>query len=174
MLSLKDIGFNEDVEENGKTLAENAKIKAHAIQKYCKSNDIDCAIFSDDSGLFVEVLNGAPGVHSARYAESHNDEANRQKLLGELKRKRNRNAYFECVICFLDGEDEQIFSGKTFGTITKEYQGDTSFGYDCVFMSNDLKKSFGDATKDEKDAVSHRGRAVEQLKEYLEKNKKIG
>jgi len=168
-LSLKDIGFNVDVEENGETLVDNAKIKAYAIREFLIEKGLGYAVFSDDSGLFVEVLNGEPGVHSARYSEEHNDEANRQKLLKNLKRKKNRKAYFECVICYLNGEEERIFLGKTFGTITKEYIGDTAFGYDCIFLSDDLNKSFGEASKEEKDAVSHRGRAVETMKEYLEK-----
>ena len=173
ILSLREIGFIEDVEENGDTLEENAKIKALAIKNYCEKNNLDYAVFSDDSGLFVEALKGEPGVYSARYAEAHNDEANRQKVLNSLKRKRNRKAYFECVICYVYGEEIKIFSGKTYGQILKEYKGDTSFGYDCIFLSDDLQKSFGEASKEEKDSVSHRGRAVQELKEYLkEYNKK--
>lgn len=171
IMSLSDIGFDKDIEENGTTSEENAKIKAREIAKYLKEKGFDYPVFSDDSGLFVESLNGEPGVYSARYAKSHDDEANRQKVLGNLKRKRNRNAYFECVICFIDGEREMTFSGKTYGKILKEYAGDTSFGYDCIFYSDDLNKSFGEANKEEKDSVSHRGRAVEKLKEYLKNNK---
>jgi len=169
VLSLKDIGFEEDVEENGATLEENAQIKARAIKKHLTEKNLDYIVFSDDSGLFVNALGGEPGVFSARYDKAHNDEANRQKLLNNLKRKRDRSAYFECVICLIVGNEEKIFSGKTYGTITKEYIGDTSFGYDCIFLSDDLNKSFGEASKEEKDAVSHRGRAVETMKEYLEK-----
>lgn len=172
VLSLKDIGFDADVEENGETLADNAKIKALAIKDYCKKKNLDYPIFSDDSGLFVEALKGEPGVYSARYAKSHDDEANRQKVLQKLKRRKNKNAYFECVICYVYQDDEQIFSGKTHGEILPEYKGDTSFGYDCIFYSTDLNKSFGEASKEEKDAVSHRGRAVMLLNEYLNKNKK--
>lgn len=168
VLSLKDIGFSQDIEENGNTLAENAQIKARAIKKYCDENNINFPIFSDDSGLFVDALNGEPGVYSARYSKTHDDEANRQKVLKALKRKKNRNAYFECVVCLIFNDEEYLFSGKTFGTILKEYQGDTSFGYDCIFYSDDLKKSFGDARKNEKDSVSHRGRAVREMKKFLE------
>ncbi len=169
VLSLRDIGFICDVEENGATLEANAKIKAYAIKEFCDKNELDYAIFSDDSGLFVNALGGEPGVFSARYAGSHDDEANRQKLLANLANKQDKTAYFECVICYVCGENEHVFSGKTFGKILPEYQGDTSFGYDCVFWSDDLEKSFGEATEAEKDAVSHRGRAVELLKEFLEK-----
>ena len=143
-----------------------------ACQAKDKNQNFDYAVFSDDSGLFVEALKGEPGVFSARYAKAHDDEANRQKLLKNLKRRKNKNAYFECVICYLKGEEEQIFSGQTHGTILPEYKGDTSFGYDCVFLSNDLNKSFGEASKEEKDSVSHRARAVLKLKEYLGNNKK--
>ena len=168
VLSLHDIGFDIDVDETGLTLEENAKIKARAINEFCKEKGLCYSIFSDDSGLFVDELNGEPGVFSARYSESHNDEANRQKLLKNLESKQNRKAHFECVICLIDNDKELIFSGKTFGIILKEYDGDTSFGYDCIFLSDDLNKSFGSATKEEKDSVSHRGRAVLQMKEYLE------
>lgn len=169
VLSLKDIDFESDVEESGKTLADNAKIKAYEVKSFCKEKGMDYPIFSDDSGLFVNALKGAPGVKSARYAKSHDDEANRQKLLKALKKKEDKTAYFECVICLLFGEEEYIFSGKTYGRILPEYKGDTSFGYDCIFESDDLNKSFGEATQEEKDAVSHRGRAVEEMKKYLMK-----
>lgn len=171
ILSLSDIGFYEDIDETGKTSEENATIKARAVYEFLKEKNLNYSVFSDDSGLFVESLNGEPGVYSARYAKSHDDEANRQKLLTNLKRKKNRKAYFECVICLKEGDKETIFSGKTYGTILKEYVGDTSFGYDCLFLSDDLNKSFGEASKEEKDSVSHRGRAVEKLKKYLENNK---
>ena len=172
VLSLSDIGFEEDIDEKGKTLEDNAKIKAFAIRDYCKQKNINYPIFSDDSGLFVESLKGAPGVKSARYAKNHDDEANRQKLLKALSKKKDKTAYFECVVCLLEGENEEIFSGKTFGKIIDEYKGDTSFGYDCIFLSDDLDKSFGEASQEEKDAVSHRGRAVVEMKKYLI-NKKI-
>ncbi len=168
VLSMKDIGFSSDIEEYGLTLADNAKIKAYAIKEYCLNNKIDYPIFSDDSGLFANALGGQPGIYSARYAESHNDEANRQKLIKNLADKADKTAYFECVICLLD-ETEHLFSGKTHGTILSEYKGKTDFGYDCIFLSEDLQKSFGEATDEEKDSVSHRGRAVLKMKEYLTK-----
>ena len=167
ILSLDDIGFVGDVEETGKTSTENAKIKALAIREFCKSKGVDLPVVADDSGLYVNALGGEPGVNSARYAGDHNDEANRQKLLKNMANAFDRNAYFECVICYASKETLKIFVGRTYGEITIEKQGDESFGYDCLFKSADLGKTFGEASKKEKDAVSHRGRASEQLIKFL-------
>ena len=167
VLSLDDIGFVGDVDETGKTTTENAKIKALAIRDFCKSKGIDLPVIADDSGLFVNSLGGEPGVNSARYAGNHDDEANRQKLLKNLQTAFDRNAYFECVICYASKDDLKIFIGRTYGEITTEKIGDESFGYDCLFKSSDLGKTFGEASKEEKDSVSHRGRATEQLVKWL-------
>lgn len=171
VVSLRDIGFEGEVEETGKTMEENAKIKAMAISDFCKSKGLDYAVMADDSGLCVNALGGGPGVYSARYAGNHDDEANRQKLLSELSGRIDRTAYYECAICYIDGQTVRSFVGRTYGEITTEKIGDESFCYDCLFYSADLKKTFGVATEEEKNAVSHRGRAVAKLKEYLnEKN----
>ncbi len=170
VVSLKDIGFTEDIIEDGETCAENAKIKAYAVQKYCVQNGIEGAIIADDTGLFVNALGGEPGVHSARYAGNHNDEANRQKLLEKLNGSMDRTAYFETVICYLSNSEMKLFVGRTFGNITTEKHGSDAFGYDCLFRSVDLNKTFGEATEEEKDAVSHRGRAVAALKQWLDNN----
>ena len=171
IVSLKDIGFVGDVEETGKTMEENARIKARAIAEFCKSKGLDYYVMADDSGLCVNALDGAPGVYSARFAEDHNDEANRQKLLSELENKDDRSAYYECDICFIEDGKEIVFVGKTHGEITKEKIGKEDFCYDCLFYSTDLKKTFGESTDEEKNAVSHRGRAVSEVKKYLdEKN----
>lgn len=171
ILSLDDIGFVGDVEETGTTSTENAKIKALAIKEFCEEKGIDYPIIADDSGLFVSALNGEPGVNSARYAGDHNDEANRQKLLKNLEGRMDRTAHFECAICYVAKNQIKMFVGRTYGEITTEKIGDESFGYDCLFYSADLKKTFGEATEAEKDSVSHRGRAVASLVNWLESTK---
>ncbi len=170
ILSLSDIGFTEDIAETGTTLQENAKIKAEAILNFCIEKAYDYAVISDDSGCFVEALNGEPGIYSARYSGDHNDEANRQKMLTNLKGKENREAYFECVICLAYKNIREFFIGRTYGTITEEKRGSDAFGYDCLFLSKDLKKTFGEATETEKNSVSHRGRAIEKLRLWLDEN----
>ncbi len=170
IISLDDIGFDGDIEETGTTTTENARIKATAIREFCDKNGINYPVVADDSGLFVAELGGEPGVNSARYAGDHNDEANRQKLLENLKNAYTRNAYFECVLCYYSKNELKLFIGRTYGKITTEKKGDESFGYDCLFLSDDLKKTFGEATNQEKDAVSHRARAIEQLILWLGKN----
>lgn len=169
VVSLKDIGFVVDIEETGETMEANAKIKADAIYDYCKEKGLDYAVMADDSGLCVTELGGAPGVHSARYSGDHDDEANRQKLLSELDGSTDRTAYYECDICYRDDTETKIFVGRTYGKITTEKIGDESFCYDCLFFSDDLQKTFGESTEEEKNSVSHRGRAVEKLKNYLTK-----
>ena len=163
ILSLKDIGFIEDIEENGKTFLENALIKARATVGYLKAQNKNFIVISDDSGLCVEALEGAPGVFSARYAGNHDPSANRAKLLQKLKKHKNRNAHFECVIVKMSIDGNYTYGvGKTQGIILEKETGDKSFGYDCIFYSNDLRKSFGEATSKEKNSVSHRGRAIQQ------------
>ncbi len=170
ILSLNDIGFNDEIEETGETFLENAFIKAKTIHLFLKDKNLDYDVVSDDSGLCVEVLNGAPGVYSARYAGGHgNDDENIKKLLKELEGKDNRKAYFICSIVLYESDGKYYdVEGKTYGTITNEKIGDDSFGYDPVFLSDDLGKTFGEASADEKNKVSHRGRAINQLKLLLD------
>lgn len=167
LLSLDDIGFVGEIEENGTTLPQNASIKANACYNFIKSKGLDYPVIADDSGLFVNSLNGEPGVYSARYSGDHNDDGNNQKVLQNLADKKDRSAYFECDICYKDSKQELIFVGQTFGVIADKKYGKDTFGYDPIFYSNDLKKTFGEATAEEKDSVSHRGRAVEKLKIFL-------
>ena len=163
ILSLKDIDFNDDIVEDGKTFEENSLIKAKTIHDYLKSKNLDYIVMADDSGLCVDSLNGEPGIYSARYAKEHDDKANRDKLLKELEGK-NREAYFNCTIAvYYPNGEHKVFVGKTFGEITKEEIGKTDFGYDCVFLSKDLNKTFGEATEEEKNSVSHRGRVLNDV-----------
>jgi len=165
ILSLKDIGFFEDIVEDGNSFLENSLIKARAINKFVQSTKYKNAlVIADDSGLCVNALGGAPGIYSARYSGDHNVVANRQKLLAELAGKADRSAYFVCLLVVMHPNGTYSYvEGKTFGEITKEERGKTDFGYDCLFYSTDLHKTFGQATEEEKNSVSHRGRAIEQL-----------
>jgi len=168
ILSLKDIGFDEDIVEDGNSFLENAFIKTDAVSSFLKNKGLNYIIIADDSGLCVNSLDGAPGIYSARYAgEGHNDQKNRNKLLKELSGK-DRSAYFICVIAVLYPNGiKKSFEGRVNGSITEEEIGDTSFGYDCIFYSDELNKTFGEANDYEKNKVSHRGRAIEEmLKEF--------
>lgn len=168
ILSLNDIDFHEDIIEDGDTFVENAFIKTDSVSDFLKKKGLNYTIIADDSGLCVDSLDGAPGVYSARYAgEDCNDQNNRDKLIKELVGKK-RDAYFICVIAVLypDGV-KKSFEGRVNGSITEEEIGDKSFGYDCIFYSEELNKTFGEATDEEKNKISHRGRAIEKmLKEF--------
>lgn len=169
IVSLKEIGCHEDIPETGNTLEENALQKARYVsERY----HISC--FADDTGLEVEALGGAPGVHSARYAEEtdHDSEANMTKLLRELEGKENRQARFRTVIALIElGEDEtenvHLFEGIVEGHISTERQGNEGFGYDPIFVPEGYEKSFAALGETIKNHISHRARAVKKLAEYL-------
>lgn len=169
IVSLKEIGCHEDIPETGNTLEENALQKARYIsERY----HISC--FADDTGLEVDALGGAPGVHSARYAEGtdHDSEANMTKLLRELEGKENRQARFRTVIALIElGEDEtenvHLFEGIVEGHISTERQGNEGFGYDPIFVPEGYEKSFAALGETIKNHISHRARAVKKLAEYL-------
>ncbi len=169
VISLADIGFCDDIDETGSTTMENSKIKALAVLNYVKQNGLDYAVVADDSGLFVNALGGEPGVYSARYAGNHDDAANRKKLLKNLEDKTDRTAYFECVITYADAGVLKQFVGRTYGEITKKELGNGGFGYDSIFYSHDLKKTFGESSAEEKNSVSHRGRALAGFSDWLKK-----
>ena len=164
ILSLADIGFYSDIEETGTTFEENSYIKAKAVYDFCHLPSL-----ADDSGLCVEALDGAPGVYSARYAgEDGNDAKNRKLLLKNMQGVTNRRAKFVTAATFIDesGKVTQAL-GETHGNILFEETGTNGFGYDSLFLSDDLGKSFGLATEQEKDGVSHRARAMRNLFEKL-------
>ena len=162
VVSQKQMGFDEDVEETGTTFAENALIKARAA-----SNALGCIALADDSGLCVDALGGAPGVYSARYCGHHGDDkANRDLLLENMKNITDRRAHFTSAIALVyPNGKEVVVEGKTYGKILYKEEGDGGLGYDPIFESDDLKKSFGVATAEEKNAVSHRFRALQALRE---------
>ena len=164
VVSQKQLGFDEDVEETGLTFAENALIKARAAAKA-----LHCIALADDSGLCVDALGGTPGIYSARYCGYHGDDRkNRLLLLKNMENITERSAHFTSAIALVypDGK-EIVVEGKTYGKILHEEVGDGGFGYDCIFESDDLKKSFGLATPQEKNAVSHRFRALQELRKVL-------
>lgn len=163
MLSLKEAGINCDPEENGATFLENALIKANAIAKHTV-----CAVLADDTGLCVDALNGEPGVKSARYAGDHDHAKNRKKLIEKLNGITNRSAYF-CTAVALRYPDGRVVTaqGQVDGYILQYEEGANGFGYDSLFFSTDLNKSFGIATEEEKNAVSHRARALSNLLKLL-------
>lgn len=164
ILSLNDIWFFEDIVEDWETFLDNALIKCKAVYKFLKEKWIEANIIADDSWLCVNALNWAPWVYSARYAIEHDVVANRAKLLKELEWKEDRSAYFLCCVVEMFPDWNFIYSEwKTFGKILTEEIWDKSFGYDCLFFSDDLQKSFWEATADEKNSVSHRWRAIEWL-----------
>lgn len=167
VISLKDAGIFVDVEETGKSFQENALLKATAIRNLLK--DKSFAVLADDSGLEVEALNGAPGIFSARFAgENKNDSDNRKKLLTLLKNQKNRKARFVCALVLINENDGKIsVTATSDGEITEKERGDNGFGYDSLFYSYDLKKTFAEASDDEKNSVSHRARALLQLQKKL-------
>lgn len=163
ILALKDIDFNDDIVEDGETFLDNSLIKAKTISKYLKDKNLDYDVIADDSGLCCVALDGDPGVYSARYAGNHNDQANRDKLISELKDK-DRGAYFVCCLVLYHIDDTYTaYEGRTYGKIIDEERGSKDFGYDCIFLSDDLGITFGEASEDEKNSVSHRSRAIEKL-----------
>lgn len=164
IISMEEIGFKDDIIEDGETFLDNALIKARTIHNYLKDRNLDYIVISDDSGLCCNGLNGEPGIHSARYSGVHgNNQENRNKLLKNLLGK-NRDAYFECnIVVYYPSGEYKYFKGITEGTITQNEMGKKDFGYDCIFYSNDLGKTFGDASEEEKNSVSHRGRAIEKM-----------
>ena len=163
IISLNEIGCNEDIPETGDTLEANAFQKAH----YIKDNfNYDC--FADDTGLEIDELNGDPGVYSARYAgPERNANANMNKVLNELKGKKNRKAQFRTVIALILKGEEHLFEGKVEGYISKDKQGNEGFGYDPIFIPENDIRSFAQMSMQEKGAISHRGRAVKKLVAYL-------
>ena len=165
VLSLADIGCHADIPETADTLEGNALIKAHFVYD---NYGYDC--FADDTGLEVEALDGAPGVHTARYAGDDQDsQANMRKLLQEMKGKDNRNARFRTAIALIQGGEEHLFSGEVRGTITTEPLGNKGFGYDPVFIPEDTGLTFAQLSEDVKNHISHRARAVAKLTEFLNK-----
>ncbi|MDD5569552.1 MAG: non-canonical purine NTP diphosphatase [Bacteroidales bacterium] len=163
ILSLNDIGCNEDIPEDKETISENASQKAlYVFNKY----KITC--FADDTGLEIEALNGKPGVHSARYASEKKDfDENIDKVLLKMQGAKNREARFLTVISLIIDGKEVKFEGIVNGTILEERRGTGGFGYDPIFQPTGFSKTFAEMTMEEKNGISHRGIAVKKLVNYL-------
>lgn len=164
ILSLSEAGIVCDPEENGKTFLDNALIKVRAVAKLT-----DMPVLGDDTGLCVDALNGAPGVHSARFAGDHDNAKNRAKLLYELQDETNRKAHFSTAVALLFPDGRLVTAeGRVDGEILQTEVGANGFGYDSLFYCNEIGKTFAEATAEEKNAVSHRGRALQNLANKLE------
>ncbi|MBQ3186297.1 MAG: non-canonical purine NTP diphosphatase [Alistipes sp.] len=156
-------GVEEDIPETAETLEGNASQKAHYLYE---KTGLDC--FADDTGLEVEALDGAPGVHSARYAtDGHDFAANNRLLLKNLEGKENRRARFRTVISLIEQGEEHLFEGIVEGHIIDHESGEEGFGYDPLFVPEGFDRTFAEMSAEEKNAVSHRGRAVRKLVTYL-------
>ena len=160
-----DVGVDVDVEETGATFEENAYLKAHAV---CEASGLPA--IADDSGLCVDALNGAPGVYSARYGGPELDDAGRYKLLLENLRGQidRRGKFVSCICCCFPNRDKVEARGECPGTIAYAPKGEGGFGYDPVFFVPGLKKTFAELTAEEKNAISHRGNALNKFKTELE------
>jgi XTP/dITP diphosphohydrolase len=164
LLSLKDINCHEEIPEEQPTLEGNAKQKStYVFERYGYS------CFADDTGLEIEALDGEPGVYSARYAgEEKSAEANMEKVLKKLAKIKNRNARFRTVISLIiDGEEKQ-FEGIVEGEIIQNKRGGSGFGYDPIFQPKGFKETFAEMNLEDKNKISHRGRAVKELIQYLQ------
>ena len=169
LVTLREIGFTDEIVEDGATFLENARIKAMAVHKAT-----GLAAIADDSGLCVDALGGEPGIYSARYAsedgENSDDTKNNEKLLSKLDKipENERTARFVSALCFIDADGTEVSAiGKCEGIITREARGEGGFGYDPLFFFPSFGKTFGELTAEEKNEVSHRANAVKVLKEKL-------
>ena len=166
--SLTDIGCHEEIVEDADTLEGNARIKAHHV---VNNYGLDC--FADDTGLEVEALDGAPGVYSARYAGTHGDaEANMAKLLRELERAEqkgitSRQAQFRTSICLVQQDQEHLIEGVCRGRIGRQQSGAKGFGYDPLFTPEGHQVTFAEMDAAQKNAISHRGKAVRAMLDHL-------
>ena len=167
ILSLDDIGCREDIPETAPTLEGNALLKARFVHKHY---GYDC--FADDTGLEVRALDNAPGVYSARYAgDSKDPAANRKKLLRELDDKVDRSARFRTVIAFIQDGKEYLFEGTVEGEIIREERGTAGFGYDSLFVPCAYTKTFAELGMEVKNIISHRAKAVNHFKDFLDEEK---
>lgn len=172
VISLKELGFFQEIEETGETLEANSNLKAQVVWKWvCEnglSDQID-GVFADDTGLEIAALGGAPGVRTARWAgDEACDVNNRQKALRELQGKVDRSARFRTVVSLIKTGNVQQVEGVVLGRIALQEEGDGGFGYDPIFVPEGYEKTFASLSAEEKNAISHRGRAMEKLCNILE------
>lgn len=163
---LKDVGITEDIPETAMTLHENALQKARYVYDKC-----GCACFADDTGLEVETLKGEPGVFSARYAGPQKDSsANMQLVLQKMKGESKRQACFRTVIAYIDSTGKEwLFEGRVDGTIIEHPTGSKGFGYDPIFTPNGYEQTFAELPLSIKNAIGHRGKAMQKFLDFLNK-----
>ena len=166
LFSLSDIGLNQEIPENEKTIKKNAMFKAKFVNIQTGKN-----VFADDTGLEIDSLNGEPGVYSARYSGvERNSDKNTELVLTKLKNKSNRNSRFKTIISLiLDGKSVN-FEGVVEGKITEEKRGSNGFGYDPIFQPNGYASTFGEMSLKEKNKISHRSIAINKMVQYLKEN----
>lgn len=163
IVGMNEAGFLDEIIEDGSTIEENASIKSWTVYK---ALGLNC--FADDTGLEIDALGGRPGVHSARYAGPENDSvANIKKVLAELEYEENRKARFRTSISLILDGKEYLFEGIVNGEIMRECAGSGGFGYDPVFRPDGFLKSFAELSPEEKNMISHRGRALKKLSDFL-------
>ncbi len=168
IIPLEAIGCHDDIPEDHETLEENALQKARYIKEH-----FGCDCFADDTGLEIEALNGQPGVYSARYAGPAKDsKANMQKVLDNMQNQANRKACFRTIIALILDGQEYLFEGRVDGEILTEQHGSAGFGYDPIFRPEGFKESFAEMDLDTKNSISHRGRAVSKLVDFLKTRQK--
>lgn len=168
VLSLEQVGFLHDIDETGTTLAENSRIKAETVAEWLRANSqqpVD-GVFADDTGLEIDALGGKPGVYTARWAGE--PAANRRKALQELAEKPNRAAQFRTVVTLIDRTGTRQVDGIVRGRIATEERGDGGFGYDPVFIPEGYDKTFAELPAETKNTISHRARAMSELKKLLQ------
>ena len=162
ILTLKDINYTEEIVEDGTTFEENALIKARTICKYSGKTDI-----SDDSGLSVELLDGRPGVYSARYSKEQTDEKNIEKVLLELNGQKSKAKFVSVIALVKPDGTELTFRGECHGEIIFEKRGTNGFGYDPIFYVPSLDKTFAELSAEQKNSISHRKQSLEKFSQYL-------
>lgn len=166
LVSLSDLNIREDIPEEEPLLEGNALFKARYINKLTGLN-----VFADDTGLEIDDLNGLPGVHSARFAGENKDSlANIDKVLSLLGNSKNRSARFRTVIALIFNKKEYLFEGIVNGTIIENKKGSDGFGYDPIFIPRGKTQTFAEMDLSEKNKISHRGRAFEKLREFIDQN----
>jgi len=159
VMSMAEAGFDMDIAETGSTFEQNATIKANAIYDFTK-----CAVIADDSGLCCDALDGKPGVLSARYFSDHDNDVNIDAVLKDMADKKNRKAKFVCAICYIDThKNKTVVMGECNGNIAYERRGTNGFGYDSIFVSDQLGCTFAEATLAQKQSVSHRAISINKL-----------
>lgn len=162
ILTLKDINYTEEIVEDGATFEENALIKARTISKYSGKTAI-----SDDSGLSVDILDGRPGVYSARYSKEQTDEKNIEKVLLELNGQKSKAKFVSVIALVKPDGTELTFRGECHGEIIFEKRGTNGFGYDPIFYVPSLDKTFAELSAEQKNSISHRKQSLEKFSQYL-------